>query len=311
MRISVITPVYNRADCILRCLESVAAENIGGARVEHVIADDGSTDESAEIVADFAACHPGVQLVRLPRNAGPNAARNAAIAAATGDFVLFIDSDDSLAPGAISVIEKNMSENPGYDQYLFSCSHNRTSLETYGRRHVFDYSDFLLGDVRLDFAHVINRATLLEMPFDESLRIHEYLFHLRFYRKAGKILFIDELVSIVDTSRSDHVTYTTRKTNDRALAESLVYTRLFLEWFAADLSQSAEGCRLLESLKTDFRRFSILSGRYDDSRRAGHAGYRVSSPYLALEYTRTGHLAWQAVKLAMRVKWFLIDKLKK
>lgn len=310
MRISVITPVYNRADCIVRCLESVAAENIGGTRVEHVIADDGSTDESAALVESFAAGHPGVHLVRLPRNAGPNAARNAAIAAATGDFVLFIDSDDCLAPGAISIIERAISENPGYDQYLFSCNHNRECLGSYCRKHVFDYSDFLLGAVSLDFAHVINRDTLLELPFDESLRIHEYLFHLRFYRKAGKILFIDELVSIVDTSRDDHVTRTTRKTNDRALAESLVYTKLFIEWFSGDLQGVPEGEKQLAALKGDYRKFQILSGNYRESRRAASAGYNVSMPYRILERTHTGKLSWQLIKFAMRLKWFIRDSFK-
>lgn len=311
MRISIITPVYNRADCIGRCLESVAAENIGGAKVEHVIADDGSTDDSAAIVEAFAETHPDVRLVRLSRNSGPNAARNAAIAAASGDFVLFIDSDDCLAPGSISLIEKAISENPGYDQYLFSCSHNRNELSAYGGQHVFTYDDFLLGKVSFDFAHVINRRTVLDFPFDESLRIHEYLFHLRFYRKAGRILFIDKLVSVVDTGRNDHVTYTTRKTNDRALAESLTYCRLFISWFSGDLARSTEGNRLLDSLKTDFRRFSILSGDYGESRRAASEGYKVTLPYRLLEFTRTGRLAWGAVKIAMKIKWSLSDRLKR
>lgn len=112
MKISVVTPVYNREDCILKCLESVASENAGGRRIEHVIADDGSTDRSASIVASFAASHPDVKLVRLDKNSGPNAARNAAIAAATGDYVLFIDSDDCLVSGSIEKIEAIMNSDP-------------------------------------------------------------------------------------------------------------------------------------------------------------------------------------------------------
>jgi len=309
MKISIITPVYNRADCIIDCLESVAAENIGGGRVEHVLADDGSTDDSAKIIESFVETHPDVRLVRLAINAGPNAARNAAIAEATGDFVLFIDSDDRLAKGAIQLIEKTISENPGYDQYLFSCSHNRANLTSFGYQHVFSYKDFLLGNVHFDFAHVINRSTVLALPFDESLRIYEYLFHLRFYRKAGKILYTDELVSLVDMSRSDHVTFTTRKTNDRALAESIIYTKLFIDWFADDLSNYKEGKQQLAGLKSDYRRFSILSGDYEESQRAGKAGYKVTPLYRVLEYTHTGKLAWRFIKVAMRVKWFIKDRL--
>ena len=125
------------------------------------------------------------------------------------------------------------------------------------------------------------------------------------------ILFIDKLVSVVDTGRNDHVTYTTRKTNDRALAESLTYCRLFISWFSGDLARSTEGNRLLDSLKTDFRRFSILSGDYGESRRAASEGYKVTLPYRLLEFTRTGRLAWGAVKIAMKIKWSLSDRLKR
>ena len=309
LRISVVTPVYNREDCVVRCLESVAAENCGGGRVEHILADDGSTDRSAEIVERFAATHPDVRLVRLPRNMGPNAARNAAIAAASGDFVLFIDSDDSLAPGAVEFIEAVMDREPGYDQYLFACSHNRDAISSYGDRHIFSYSDFLSGQILFDFAHLINRHTLLEYPFDESLRIHEYLFHLRFYRKAGKILFINHIVSLVDTTRTDHVTFTTRKTNDRALAESRIYTRLFIEWFGDDLAALPEGALRLTGLLNDSYSYAVLSGDYTNARDIRSRGARPALLYRVAAITRTGRMMWSAVKIAMSIKWRIRDAL--
>lgn len=308
LRISVVTPVYNREDCVMRCLESVAAENCGG-RVEHILADDGSTDRSAEIVERFAATHPDVRLVRLPRNMGPNAARNAAIAAASGDFVLFIDSDDSLAPGAVEFIEAVMDREPGYDQYLFACSHNRDAISSYGDRHVFSYSDFLSGKVFFDFAHVISRHTLLEYPFDESLRIHEYLFHLRFYRKAGRVLFVNRIVSLVDTTRADHVTFTTRKTNDRALAESRIYTRLFIEWFGDDLAALPGGASRLTALLNDSYAYAVLSGDYADARAVRSRGACPALVYRVAAATRTGRIVWSAVKAAMSIKWRVRDAL--
>lgn len=311
MKISVVTPVYNREDCILKCLESVASENAGGRRIEHVIADDGSTDRSASIVASFAASHPDVKLVRLDKNSGPNTARNAAIAAATGDYVLFIDSDDCLASGSIEKIEAVMNSDPGYDQYLFSCSHNRENVSAYGDRYIFTYTDFLLGKVFLDFAHVIKRETLLEFPFDESLRIHEYLFHLRFYRKAGRILFNDITVSLVDTGRDDHVTVTTRKTTDRALKESRIYTELFINWFGKDLQASDEGRSRLASLLADKYRFAVLAGDYRTAKRAKEEGACSPILYKIAEKTGTGPLCWNAIKLAMRAKWFFHDKTRK
>lgn len=299
--------MYNRADCVLNCLESVAAENIGGGKVEHVLADDGSTDNSVEVIENFIATHPDVKLVRLPYNKGTNAARNAAIAAATGEFVLFIDSDDCLAPGSIARIVSAMDSHRGYDHYLFRCSHNSRATERYGDFHEFDFREFLLGDVYCDFAHVINRRTLLELPFGENLRIHEVLFHLRFYRKAKKILYTNELVSLVDQTRSDHVTFTTRKTNDRALRESLLYTNLMIDFFKDDFMEDERGRSRLRELYEDKYKYSVLSGKYSDA----DAVPKTASPlaYRLVRYTHSGPLMWNAVKIAMRLKWRLKDSL--
>lgn len=308
MKISVITPVYNREDCIQRCLESVAANNAGGGRVEHVVVDDGSTDGSAAIAESFAATHPDVKFIRLPRNMGPNAARNAAVAAATGEFVLLIDSDDLLAPGAIDVIEKVISEEPGYDQYLLACSHNADATSRYGERHIFSFQDFLTGAVNLDFAHIINRETVLSLPFDESLRIYEYLFHLRFYKKADKILFVNKVVSIVDTERNDHVTFSTRKTTDRALEESAKYTDMFIEWFSEDLLKTEAGRAVLRNLKTDSYQFAVLSGDYAKAKAIAAEGLAdASSIYRLAALTHSGRVMWRVAKNAMKMKWFLRD----
>lgn len=83
---SIITPVYNRADCIMRCMQSVEKSMqslIGGGNVEHVIVDDGSLDSTASIVEDYAKQHPHVVSVKFPQNRGTNAARNEASSAVT------------------------------------------------------------------------------------------------------------------------------------------------------------------------------------------------------------------------------------
>ena len=297
--------MYNRADCVLNCLESVAAENIGGGKVEHVLAYDGSTDNSVEVIENFIATHPDVKLVRLPYNKGTNAARNAAIAAATGEFVLFIDSDDRLAKNSISLIETTILENPDYIHYLFGCDRVTELTSKYGKSHVFDFKDFLWGDVYCDFAHVIKRSTAVKLPFDENLRIHEFVFHLRFYRLARKILYNSDIVWITDDSRNDRVTFTTRKTNDRALRESLLYTNLMIDFFKEDFMEDERGRSRLRELYEDKYKYSVLSGKYSDA----DAVPKTASPlaYRLVRYTHSGPLMWNAVKIAMRLKWRLKD----
>jgi glycosyltransferase involved in cell wall biosynthesis len=86
--ISVIIPTYNRAGMLKEALESALAQN--RLPDEIVVVDDGSTDNTAQVVAGFGAKIRYIQ----QKNAGPSAARNHGIAIATGEFVAFLDSDD-------------------------------------------------------------------------------------------------------------------------------------------------------------------------------------------------------------------------
>lgn len=88
--ISVIIPVYNAAPLIRRCLDSVLAQK-GGFTYEVLLVDDGSTDESVEIINSYE--NPDFKLFQQ-RNAGPAAARNVGIFNAQGKYIAFLDADD-------------------------------------------------------------------------------------------------------------------------------------------------------------------------------------------------------------------------
>lgn len=93
--VSVVIPCFNARDSIREALGSVASQNL--ALGEVIVVDDGSVDESAEIIArEF----DWVRLVRTP-NRGPSAARNLGTAMATGKFIQYLDADDLLAPGKL------------------------------------------------------------------------------------------------------------------------------------------------------------------------------------------------------------------
>ena len=105
--VSVILPTYNRASLIARSLESVLNQSF--ADFEVLVVDDGSTDETASVVAEF--CDPRVNYIRLPNNAGAAAARNVGIRISKGRFLAFQDSDDEWFPENLakhmSVFEQN------------------------------------------------------------------------------------------------------------------------------------------------------------------------------------------------------------
>lgn len=90
-RVSVVIPVYNIEEHLRQCLDSVRAQTLDD--IEIICVDDGSTDGSPEILARYAAEDSRFRIV-TQQNAGPGAARNAGLALASGEYVIFLDSDD-------------------------------------------------------------------------------------------------------------------------------------------------------------------------------------------------------------------------
>ena len=97
--ISVIIPVYNVADYIAECLESVLSQSCRD--IEVICVDDCGTDSSMEIVAQYAQKDGRVMIVRHESNKGLGPARNTGMDAASGEYVFFLDSDDMLYPDAL------------------------------------------------------------------------------------------------------------------------------------------------------------------------------------------------------------------
>ena len=100
VRFSVVIPTYNREGTLPRAIASVLAQT--AADIEIVVVDDGSTDNTAAVAR--AIDDPRVTYVGQP-NRGVSAARNAGAAVATGEFLVFLDSDDELLPDAIATLE--------------------------------------------------------------------------------------------------------------------------------------------------------------------------------------------------------------
>ncbi|MEE4174452.1 MAG: glycosyltransferase family 2 protein [Xanthomonadales bacterium] len=98
--ISVIMPVYNARDTLRRAVESIRHQM--GPSIELICVDDASTDDSASRLETWYAGDSRVRLIRLERNLGPGAARNAGLEAARGEYVLFADADDMVMRGALA-----------------------------------------------------------------------------------------------------------------------------------------------------------------------------------------------------------------
>ena len=107
--VSIIIPVYNASQHILQCLESVQKQSFSDYEV--VLVDDGSKDDSAQIIRKFAQDN-GLTNYRLiqKENGGVSSARNAGIGAARGQWIAFVDSDDWIEPEYLSLMVSAIGE---------------------------------------------------------------------------------------------------------------------------------------------------------------------------------------------------------
>ena len=101
--ISIVVPAYNVQHYIDECLDSILSQMQPSH--ELIVVDDGSTDATAERIEAARLAHPDLRfhVLRQP-NQGISVARNSGLAAARGDYVAFVDSDDVLLPGALAAL---------------------------------------------------------------------------------------------------------------------------------------------------------------------------------------------------------------
>jgi glycosyltransferase involved in cell wall biosynthesis len=134
--ITAIIPLYNKATHVREALASIAAQTFPPREI--IVIDDGSTDGGDRLVEAMAL--PGLRLVRQP-NAGPGAARNAGIAAATTRFVAFLDADDLWRPQHLDRLAALAIRFPEAD--LFA---NRFVTSSHGGGDVAPAQDRLIAD---------------------------------------------------------------------------------------------------------------------------------------------------------------------
>lgn len=107
--VSVIVPLYNAAPFIVEALESIVASTY--RPIEVIVMDDGSKDDSLRVAQNFASAHPEVRVLHQP-NSGASAARNNAIRASHGEYILPVDADNRIHPLYIEEAEAVLASRP-------------------------------------------------------------------------------------------------------------------------------------------------------------------------------------------------------
>ncbi len=138
MLLSIIIPAYNCADT----LETAVSSAVLFSDSEIIIIDDGSTDNTPDIIKRLCEKYPTVRSVRQA-NAGPAAARNTGIDIANGDYIMFIDSDDTFESHACEKITSELSSDT--DMLIFGfkqCFFGRAEDKIYSLNSPFNVDDY-------------------------------------------------------------------------------------------------------------------------------------------------------------------------
>lgn len=198
-KISVVVPVYNVEDYLDRCVKSIISQTY--ENLEVILVDDGSPDGSPVMCDSWAQKDPRIKVIHKP-NGGVSSARNAALDAATGDFIGFVDSDDWIENDFYELLMKSLAENGSDIAFCGYCVVERSG-EKKGYKNLLDSS---ICDRNRYLYNVVSggdggfiwnklfRAKLFDgVRFsDEIVYSEDLLFNFVISQKAGKISFVNE-----------------------------------------------------------------------------------------------------------------------
>lgn len=195
--ISVIIPMYNRAETIARSITSVFGQELPERQtLEVIVVDDASTDDSRAAVR--ALTDARIRLIDLPENSGANVARNRGIAAARGEYIAFQDSDDEWLPEKLQQQLTYLQEN---DFDLVSCAISWRGAAVGKGNFELHHAGGNVTTSQLTAGNFLSTQTLLmkaeilqQTAFDEDLpRLQDWdlVFRLSLQYRLG---FLDEVL---------------------------------------------------------------------------------------------------------------------
>lgn len=115
-KITIVMATHKRANILPQTIQSILDQ--APPNFEFVIVDDASTDNTMEVLQAFRQETPCIHVIHLAKNSGPGAARNAGLAAATGDYIAIMDDDDVPHPQRIPIQRDYLDRNPEVDLLL-------------------------------------------------------------------------------------------------------------------------------------------------------------------------------------------------
>ena len=209
--VSIIVPVYNVEKCLGYCISSILNQTYRD--IELILVNDGSTDQSLWICHNYKELDPRVKIIDIP-NGGVGNARNRGMEVAAGEYILFVDSDDYIAPDMVEILYQKARL---YKKDIVICAMNIVELDGKTVKQMKQYSFNAIGnEVVYDhmlFAEklptLVWKSALMEGPCNrlysaEIIRQNElrfptdtqygedFLFNLSYYSKCNGAVLLNK-----------------------------------------------------------------------------------------------------------------------
>ena len=198
-KVSVIVAAYNIQDYIVKCLESIANQTY--KNLEAIVVDDGSSDNTGKLADEFAENDNRFTVIHK-ENGGVSSARNRGIDIASGDFIGFVDGDDTIEVDMYEILVNNAIK---YDADISHCGYkvieNNKETLFYGTEKVIIQDrkkgllDLFKGTlIEPSLCNKIFRGSIVDdIRLDESIKINEDLyFNVLLFDKSNKSVFEDK-----------------------------------------------------------------------------------------------------------------------
>lgn len=210
-KVTIIMPIYNTGKYIRRCLDSIMRQSYDN--FELVIINDGSIDDSEEIINEYIHNYNGKIKYYYKENEGVAIARNYGLDNAEGDYITFIDSDDYVDE---NMIEKLVDKALSYDYDLTLCDllyvyENKTIVGDSGIHEDLDNKEQIKNNIiniiPAMCGKLIKKELFNDLRFKENIYYEDVEIYFRMYPKIDKIGILNEGLYFY-MQRDDSITYT-------------------------------------------------------------------------------------------------------
>lgn len=331
-KVSIVSSVYNKGPYLKRCLESLTNQTFSD--IEIIIVDNGSTDDSGEIIEKYERFDKRIKVIKLKNNIGASGGINVGISHVSSEYFTLCDADDYVPLDYIELLYREMiSENadivmcmndyvysdgsirinkrPNTDKLIFHGNDIRNLLPQLLDDHTDEYLGFYLAEVGVEWAKLYRTMFVKEEDINYEIGANiwcDWLFNFRLLKKANKFVYTEQ--TIYHNFMSENSVTRSTKLNKKRL-EEMEYILKRFEEESLDIDDS--GDKLLKARNRFNSRIILgLFGYYRKYYKKGFTlkderDYIVKISHLSRALNLDIHFCSRGFTLINRMRLFFIN----